>query len=205
MKVGALIPTMGDRQSISFTFKRAVEMGVEWIVCINKKSPTVDLWNKYLDGLNVLFNINCDVVLLLEDDDYYPVQYLQEMIEQWEKNGRPSLLGLQQAMYYHIYANKYHIFNNQNHCAAFCTLVSKEAKLPPLNESPHFDVELWRINDGKMVSITHQPVGVKHGNGMVGGKFHNAERFKHFDEDMVMYHKLFDKEAINHFKEIYKL
>ena len=41
MKVGALIPTMGDRPSISFTFKRAVEMGVEWIVCINKKSPTV--------------------------------------------------------------------------------------------------------------------------------------------------------------------
>ena len=139
----------------------------------------------------------------LEDDDYYPVQYLQEMIEQWEKNGRPSLLGLQQTMYYHIYANKYHIFNNQNHCAAFCTLVSKEAKLPPLNESPHFDVELWRINGGKMVSITHQPVGVKHGNGTVGGKFHNAERFKYFDEDMVMYHKLFDKEAIKYFKEIY--
>ena len=46
MKVGALIPTMGDRQSISFTFKRAVEMGVEWIVCINKKSPTVDLWER---------------------------------------------------------------------------------------------------------------------------------------------------------------
>lgn len=37
---------MGDRQSISFTFKRAIEMGVEWIVCINKKSPTVDLWER---------------------------------------------------------------------------------------------------------------------------------------------------------------
>ena len=85
MKVGALIPTMGDRPSISFTFKRAVDTGVEWIVCINKKSPTVDLWNKYLDGLQVLYSVNCDVVLLLEDDDYYPVQYLQEMIEQWSQ------------------------------------------------------------------------------------------------------------------------
>ena len=89
MKVGALIPTMGDRQSISFTFKRAIEMGVEWIVCINKKSPTVDLWNKYLDGLQVLYSVNCDVVLLLEDDDYYPVQYLQEMIDLWERTGLP--------------------------------------------------------------------------------------------------------------------
>lgn len=200
VKVGVVIPTMGNRPTfLNFVLDRMAHQTrkVDVLVIENKKKPYIDIVEKYQRGLNNLFNDGCDIAFLVEDDDFYPLNYIESMVSQWVNIGKPLVMGLNETIYYHLLSRKYKVFDNKRHCAAFTTLVSRDAKFNYIcdPESPHFDIELYKANDHLFTSIDQIPIGIKHGLGNVGGRFHDSGLFNETDNELNYFKSIFDRDA----------
>ena len=205
MKIGAVIPTLYNRgELLDFTYDRMVRqtLPLSYIEIIPSDGQEVDITKKYVKGLDKLFDKGCDLVFLIEDDDYYPLDYVERMSEEWLAQRKPSIMGLSKTIYYHVVANKYHIFDNISHCAAFTTLVSKEAKYFGLckDNYPYYDVRLWQNNLGVFTTLDNNPIGIKHGIGKTGGNMHDPSRMRLDDNDLTIFNKIFDEDARTFYK-----
>ena len=91
----------------------------------------------------VLPHIKGDVILIIEDDDWYGERYIETMCEHLKHH---DLVGEGWARYYHIPAMKYVRLQNQEH-ASFCQTGFNRILLPMFEESiegdPYIDMRFW--------------------------------------------------------------
>jgi len=158
----------------------------------------IDLVERYQQGIKEAFEKGADLVVFIEDDDFYPVTYLQEMEENWINAGCPSIIGCNTTRYYHLLSLGYSVMTPQHHSSAHCTAIAKGAKYM-VGEvgNAFYDVYLWKANPGgALVNFINPPISIKHHIGVCGGRGHNDRDYKAYDsQKMEWVEQFLDPEA----------
>ena len=197
MKIGVVIPTIAGREHFLARCKyylsnQYLQPDHIEIVEYDKKIEGPDTTYRYVDGFTSAFKKHgCDVVLCIEDDDYYSPDYILSMIIAWQHAGEPDLLGIDYSFYYHIVEKRYSKFLHPNRSSMMAMLVSKNilTVLPNIDKDDQYlDLQLWNMSHKILTRATISPIkaiciGIKHGFGQVAGGGHQSywPRYKHFD------------------------
>jgi hypothetical protein len=191
--VGVVIPTCDSarRVFLNFLFERLRQQTrqPDYVALVDHPNLTGknDISQRYIKGINECFGKGCDLVLLMEDDDYYPVTYIEEMYNQWRASGRPVLIGADRYTYYHIFEKGYKHEMLKNHSSAFTSAVAPGVNFKGTEDAMLFDLVLWKKNKGKLVALKDNPIGIKHGIGACGGGGHTKRFYHKFDNEASDY------------------
>jgi len=210
-KIGVVIPTRGDRniflkKCLSMMDEQTLKPDVYCIVDEHPKSNEKDITFRYKKGFKELFEQGCEVVFLIEDDDFYCENYIKTMFSKWMELNKPEILGIGNTIYYHLQRKQYTEMIHPTRSSAFSTMVTNAVlniKWPEDNY-PFLDLELWKQLNGKTF-IPSVPIclGMKHGVGICGGSGHNQNfNYKNEDSDSS-YLKKITGNGFKYYKKIF--
>ena len=210
MKIGALIPTRGDRtELLNFALKQLERQtrkpDVIEIVDDSPISQDKDITWRYRIGCERIFAKGVDVVLLIEDDDWYDSTYVERMVDEWDKVGRPQIFGIGETTYYHLGIKAY---NRQSHPArssAMSTLLTNVLFKWPHDNYVFTDIEFWKQLKGKTCIFEKiLSLGIKHGIGLTGGIGHNRNwgGYNVKDPELNWLKNTVDEESFEFYKKI---
>ena len=96
VRIGVIIPTRGDRlmlleNSLRLLGKQTVKPDRVLVIDEEPKSDECDITYRYRTGYEKMTDV--DVIFFWEDDDWYIDDYIETMLKEWEKAGRPDLMG----------------------------------------------------------------------------------------------------------------
>jgi hypothetical protein len=129
----------------------------------------IDLSARYKQGIKKAIELGATFILLFEDDDYYPLNYVENMYKAWVKSGKPDIIGHKETIDYNIMISRYRKIVRSNFCSCRCTAVSNKVKYDICPDNVvTYDGELWKANKGAMVIVEPAPIGIKHNIGMTG-------------------------------------
>lgn len=201
MKTAIVIPTCNKDRKPFLDFllsriQRQTQRPDHVIVVDYPNGGGVDITDRFKLGMNKAFNIGCDLVISMEDDDYYPLTYVRAITQAWVYNEKPQIIGHFQTINYNIRDNTYRVVNRSDRASAYCTAVGRNVNFDIREQI--WDVAAWMKNDGVLVNIQPPPVGIKHGIGMTGGHTQSICTLK--DTDKGILRKIVDKEAFEFYE-----
>ena len=212
MKISIITPTGGRELAFALCeewIKRQTLQPDEWIVVDDYEKPTectmgqkvirrqpfwksgqMTLQKNLLEALKV---VTGDIILIIEDDDWYSSNYIENMVKKFEtlSEGKPIgqsclMIGEGLTRYYQLKNHTYQHYNNTAHVSLFQTGFTKDL-IPQINNllkkhqyQIYFDVFLWgNIDCNKFIFLTDSPwsIGIK---GLVSKRF--TKTFGHFQE-----------------------
>jgi len=195
IKIGVICPHRNDRPDFLEQFKKyiacqTVQPDVVEYVDYEPESADIDVTQRYRRGCEKLFRRysgNCDVVLFMEVDDFYSPEYIETMVTQWIRAGKPEIFGIGETIYYHIFGKRWVVIPHKKRASAMSSMVTRSIlNMPwPRDNNPYLDVEMWEKMRGKtFIQRTPICLGIKHGIGMVGGGAHDAgnAHYNRYDE-----------------------
>jgi len=219
VKIVALVPTRGDRPNQLANMRRMMNgqtRPLHGMVIVDDEpvDPTKkDITFRYRTGLTRIFEQypECDLVTLVEDDDWYSPLYLEGMRQAWIDAGKPCTFGLGETYYYHLGIKAFHHQVHPTRASAFTTFMTRAHlnMIWPADDYSFVDIDIWRQFPGKTVTFENNPpaIGIKgYGEGQFfGGIGHNdkwIEYRKNQDHDMTWLSDHIDKESFNFYKSI---
>lgn len=117
-----------------------------------------------------------DKVVIWENDDCYHPMYL-EYVSGWLD--RYDFVGCEVTLYYHIKNKTYMHQKHPGRSSLFCTAFRKDAMKDfrwPSDQYLWLDIKIWEYarDTGKNIFLSQLPIniGLKHGEGLCGGKAH---------------------------------
>lgn len=208
MLVGVVIPDKKDRPMF---LKHCLDMlerqtiAPDFICVMDADSQIVecDITWRYRNGFEIIFDkYDCDVCFLIENDDWYKDNYIEQMLKYWSSAGKPDLFGVGITTYYHIGLRKYKKLLHQNRASAFSSMVTKKIMDVPFckDTEAFLDMHLWKQDIFKGTFIPDQQIclGIKHGQGLCGGKGHNKDfPFDNDDKALSYISKIIDIKSLN--------
>jgi hypothetical protein len=209
MKVGIIICDKGDRPlflSKCFQYLERQTFQSYTVRLVNDTMPEsfrdkVDITYRYHIGFKDLFeNQKCDVVIVMENDDWYSPKYLQTMLTEWEKAGKPDVFGIDRSLYYHI-SGKFSLFKHPGRSSMNSTLVTRKVLEHKFDYSdPYLDYRIW--TNPKFTRKTFTPngllvIGIKHGLTQVAGAGHGKDwiKYQHSDTGLKQLEKWIGQDA----------
>lgn len=210
MRVGVIIPDRGDRpefikQCLWLTDQQTVKPDIIEHVNYAPISDSVDITQRYRKGYDNLRGHGLDVIAFMENDEYYAPDYLEIMLSEWVKRGKPDIFGTQYTIYYHLMLGAYFTMYHQDRASAMNTFIKPDLEISwPVDHEPFTDMHLWRqvhgcvIDPGKVISI-----GMKHGIGLCGGKSHIDRLHRYTQKDEGFLEKTVDPESYKFYKSFY--
>lgn len=139
-------------------------------------SGRMDLPERYRDGFERAFAAGADVAFAIEDDDYYPPDYIERMVTEWELKGKPVLFGIEETTYYHIGRREYKQMHHTGRSSMFTTMVTPEIMKHDFADSVWLDIHLWGLDVSKGFAVqAPKALGIKHGEGVCGGAGHGKQ------------------------------
>lgn len=147
----------------------------------------IDLPERYKKGFQKAFSQGAELCLAIEDDDYYPPDYIERMVQEWESQGKPDLIGIDTTTYYHIGQKAYKTMQHPNRASMFCTGVTRRVLDFDFGQTVWLDILLWGLPLNKKMCITPPiALGIKHGEGICGGSGHKSTyNYEYKDKDGV--------------------
>jgi hypothetical protein len=100
MRVVVIIPDRGDRPKFMMNCHRmmlAQTLAPVRIIHVDypASSERPDITARYKVGYHVASGMaDVDLIAFIENDDYYAPDYLEYVVKEWEKKGKPELFGL---------------------------------------------------------------------------------------------------------------
>jgi hypothetical protein len=190
--ISALTITRGDRPQFLQMNERMVEYQTvqpdyHVTVGFKPKDNNNDVAQRYIQGFgDCCLNLNSDLVIVFEDDDYYSPKYIETMVKLWENAGKPSCLGYDNTWYYHLGLKKYVNLQHPGRASMFNSIFTKDVMKCRFGDlsDPFLDIRLWK----QLKGYTHSDkspicIGIKHGVGMTAGAGHKKNfRYKYEDE-----------------------
>lgn len=169
MKIGIITPTVAWRPHL---FNRAL-----YYIDRQMVKPTArvimngneSLKEKYRQGLETLKS-EVDLIFFMEDDDYYPANYIEKMLEMYEWADEPEVFGIAETWFYHPEFRAYWYYKNQEHnsCAfSMCVRADAVDKIDwNMIDDVFVDAGMWRQLEGQTVELGKPLcIGIKHGRG----------------------------------------
>ena len=204
MTVTVITPT-GDRQ-LAFSLlqkwmKAQTKQPDQWVVVDDGKVPTVPSMSmqlvrrfpqqtdpKFTLALNLKTAfplVKGDVVLIMEDDEYYAPEYIDTMVRALDSH---VITGIAKAKYYHLPTGGYYQNANDRHASlaetAFRTSILPEiSRIVNEKDDPFIDIRIWKkfLPLGKLFEDTNLPLycGMKGLPGRAGiGGGHNPAMYR---------------------------
>jgi len=209
--IGILIPDRGDRplfleHCMHLMDKQTLQPDVMELMCDKPLNDMCDITYRYRIGCERLFKQGCDVILFIENDDYYREDYIEKMILKWNECNRPRIFGLGSTTYYHIGLRKYMRMVHSQRASAFCTLVTPDIMDLSFGKDhePFFDLHLWQQNNISKATYEFSKIkalGIKHGVGKFGGKAHNKNfKYDKDDKDLSFLRSVVDDKSFEFYK-----
>lgn len=211
MKVGVIIPDRGDRPELLSHCLKMIESQTRkadliYTIDFKPTSKAPDLTKRVRLGFEWAKNEGCDCVLIMENDDYYSENYIETMVDEWIKAGRPELFGTAYTYYYHIFKRQYNKIDHPKRASLMNTLISCKADISfPKDDYVFLDLVLWR----QMQGVTFKPrqpisIGIKHGIGLCGGVGHDKMQYKNDDFDLEFLNLHVDEQSFYFYQNLKK-
>lgn len=213
-KVAVIIPTRGDRPKFLKHARWLIEQQAfqpDMILTMNSKptGPGADLTKRYRVGYEHATKMGMDLTIWWEDDDWYNRKYIQMMVNQWTKAGKPDLVGNAQSRYYHIITGQWADIHHPGHSSAMNMAVKTGLDIPwPADNHIFLDKHIWDRMGSKGLLLSHNmSIGIKHGFGKCGGKGHDPRLgiYKEKDENFVQLQQTVDKKSLRLYQTIRQL
>jgi glycosyltransferase involved in cell wall biosynthesis len=131
------------------------------------------------------FSDEFDLILFMENDDFYHPEYIETMLSEWKKHGKPDIFGTNYTIYYHVRLRKWFTFHHTRRSSMMSTLIRTKLSIQwPVDGEPYTDAHLWKQLNG----VTFEPekhicLGIKHGLTPSGGAFHNDRLDRYVNDD----------------------
>lgn len=196
MKVAVLIPDRGDRTKflincLKMVHRQTLHPARVLVVDFEPQEGVVDITKRYRKGYEELTaEGKYDLIAFMENDDWYSPVYLETMVEQWVKMGKPDLFGLTETIYYHLKLRKYFTMMHPDRSSAMNTMIKPGLTIQwPKDYDPYTDQWLWmRENVGIKTKANFLPekvicIGMKHNMGMTGGEMHSTKLHRFINDD----------------------
>lgn len=210
MKIAVLIITRGNRPELFENCLRLVRTQTRIpdhieVVIDTPISNDCDITWRYKLGYDRLRNKGFDVIFLMEDDDYYASDYIEVMLSEWTRFGKPNIFGTNYTIYYNIRLFAWFTYYHDTRSSAMSTMIKPDLNFEwcPDNE-PFTDMHLWKVVRG----LTFKPhknicLGIKHGTTMTGGKLHNdrLHRYRESDPNKDFLKQNVDAESFEFYSE----
>lgn len=188
MKIGVLVCDPGDRPLFVPQYQRYIRNQSRKAdqVCIIDHAPVKkpDLVERMREGVSALASA-VDLIVIMENDDWYSYRYIDQVAKQWERYGRPDLIGQSTTIYYHLAARKCVKINHPGRASLFQTAISSKCAKRikwPADDVIHLDMHLWATMDGVAVEWpTIESIGIKHGLGQIVSKGHDPDFRRYAD------------------------
>jgi glycosyltransferase involved in cell wall biosynthesis len=214
MRIGVIIPDRGDRPDflnncLRMLYSQTIKSEHLHLEIVNDTplSDQCDITWRYRTGYERLRDKNLDVIALIENDDWYAPNYLETMLNEWEKQGNPDLLGTSYTIYYHIRLFSYFTMHHSQRSSAMSTLIKPDLNFEwCADNDPYSDIHLWKTLNGKIfVPQKHICLGIKHGVGKLGGRSHidKLERYINSDLDKKFIKEIMDKESFKFYSNYF--
>lgn len=187
MNVSVLIPTRGDRPHFLSNAVRLISdqtvqpAHIEIVDDVPADPAKKDITWRYRVGCERILaaNPHTDVILFIEDDDWYHATYVETMCKGWDHAGRPDVYGIGDTTYYHLGLRAWQHQAHPNRASAMSTLLSASGVRSmrwPDDNYVFTDIEIWK----KLVGRTFVPqnplaIGIKgyKEGALFGGMGHN--------------------------------
>jgi len=210
MKVAVLIITRGNRPELFENCLRMIRNQTRTpdhieVVIDTPITEGCDITWRYKLGYDRLRNKGFDVILLIEDDDYYSPVYIETMLSEWGRFGKPNIFGTNYTIYYHIAKFAWFTYYHDIRSSAMSTMIRPDLNFEwCLNNDPFTDMHLWKVIKGiTFEPIKHICLGIKHGTTMTGGKLHvdRLHRYTNQDPSKEFLRKNMDAESFEFYSE----
>lgn len=192
MKIATITPTRGDRPQF-FDFARVqldnqtVQPDTRLYMAYEPENGVFDLTQRVRKGVAMAKNYGAEAVVIWEDDDNYPSDYIETLLPHLKHN---DFVGFENTFYYNIKNKTWMHQAHPKRSSLFCTAFKLSAIEDFLWPADHFlwlDIRLWehaRDTRKKVKFIEINPcTGIKHGHGLCAGKSHNRV-LEHSDKDL---------------------
>lgn len=113
--------------------------------------------------------IEGDVILFMEDDEYYAPRYIETMVNNIKDY---DLAGICRSKYYHLPSRCYYVHNNYDHASLAQTMIKRKLldDIEQMSvENQFIDVKLWGVNVNAMFK-PYRPKSVDNGFAVNNGK-----------------------------------
>lgn len=184
MKVGVVIPDRGDRPRFLKNCLRMIEAQTkkpDHLIVVDEpsKSKKCDITYRYRKGYTWMSQTDVDCILFMENDDWYSPDYIETMVSEWVRHGKPDIFGTNYTIYYNINIHKWLTMHHKRRSSAMSTLITPRLKIDwcPDHE-PYTDIHLWmkcRLQAVTFKPTKHICMGIKHGIGLCGGRGHTTK------------------------------
>ncbi len=207
MKIGVVCPDRGDRPKFLKNFRRMLKaqtlephevliVGTDEVRVSDDKP---DITKRYRYGYDYMSKKGVDLIAFMENDDWYGQDYLQVMVDNWVNHGKPDIFGTAYTIYYNINLNQWFTFNHLRRSSAMSTLIKPNLNFPwCIDSEPYTDIHLWHHiqNKATFKPSKHICIGIKHGEGMCGGR-HHTDRLNRYENKngLDLLRKTMDKES----------
>lgn len=207
-----LIPTRGDRpvmlnRCMEMLSKQTLQPRDIFVIKDPPIDPNVkDITWRYRIGIERIINNHPDVelILFIEDDDWYSSSYIEVFHREWEQAGRPSVFGIQETYYYHIGIKKFHHQRHLQRASAFSTGVTKDIQQMKWSSDDYsfVDLDIWKQFRGKTFKASPLiTLGIKgHKEGSFFGDICHDDLWKglkHDDKDLEWIRSVVDEESFD--------
>lgn len=198
-KIGVIIPDRGDRPNMTANILHQMDeqsfRGVGEIVVAHinyhPKHSGYDITERYLAGYNQLKGQNLDMIVCIENDDWYSTDYLLDMFEQYEKLRRPDIFGIEYTYYYHLKMQFYFKYLHGGRASMMCTCLKPDIEFNWPSPNVRFtDMWLWTHHEKWPVKTkVWNPdkvlaIGMKgHAEGKFGGTGHDNKMYRYVIPD----------------------
>lgn len=181
MDIGVLSFHRGDRPEFEKQMYKLIESQTRQpeVIHVVDYPPinTPDLTERFRKGYEAISQY-CDVVFVMEVDDYYPPEYIEFGEKEWERKKGVQIMGWNESLYYHVGIRKYRIIPSEKHSSLMSSII--KSKLPihwPPDDYIFLDIKLWQQLRGHLIP-GYLAVGIKHGQGLCGGSGHKESFYK---------------------------
>lgn len=192
MIVTALTVTRGDRPHFlelqnKMLESQTCEKFYHVLIDYKPKTKFNDVTERYKKGFEQAFNeLKSDLVVVMEDDDYYAPTYIENMVKLWMVNGRPNCFGFDSTWYYHLERKEYDKLYHPGRASMFNSVFTAEVLNCDFGKmtDPFLDIRLWKQLKGIATPYRNvECIGIKHGQGMTSGAGHK-KTFKYKFQDI---------------------
>lgn len=170
------------------------------------KSNGFDLTQRVREGY---FSTNADSFSIIEDDDYYPLNYIDIVTE---KLKHYDVVGFDWTYYYHIGTKRWKKMHHPGRSSLFTTSFRSDCLNDfkwPADDYLFLDIKMWEHFKKKRFSVYWvsekecRPIGIKHGIGKTGGIGHtHSHAFPNHDPNMGWLRQRVDQESLEFYKSI---
>lgn len=180
--IAAITPTRGDRpEFVAWQKARVKQLGYghHYIIDHPPISEAVDIYQRIALGVSKAQADGFKWVSIIEDDDYYGMDYLYDVKELISLNPQAVIVGDSVTDYYNLRNGTYDEYQHPRRSSLFKTTFQvRQFSSFPCTSSPFFDIVIWKHVIQKNLPYALGPlnaIGIKHGIGKVGGSGHSLQ------------------------------